>query len=48
MIILLKLHIPKKPSKNLKSQLENLKSDLGIADVDLESAILDEANDRRS
>ena len=47
-IILLKLHTPKKPSRNLKSQLESLKSDLSIADDDLENSILDEAKDRRS
>jgi molecular chaperone DnaJ len=47
-IILLKLHMPKKTSKNIKSQVGSLRSDLGISDEGLESAILDEAKDRRS
>lgn len=47
-IILLKLHMPKKFNKDVKSRVKDLKSDLGVSDEDLESAILDEAKDRRS
>jgi len=47
-IILLKLFIPKKPSKDVKSRIDSLRSDLGISKEDLESVILDEAKDRRS
>ncbi len=47
-IILLKLHLPKKPSKDVKSNVEKLRSELSISDESLESAILDEAKDRRS
>ena len=47
-IILLKLYLPKKPSKDVKSNVEKLRSELSISDESLESAILDEAKDRRS
>ena len=47
-IILLKLHMPKKPSKSVKSSVEKLTEDLGISASNLESAILDEAKERRS
>ena len=47
-IILLKLFIPKKPSKSVKSKIESLRNDLTVPDYDLQSTIIDEANDRRS
>jgi len=47
-IILLKLYLPKKPSKDVKSNVEKLRRELSISDESLESAILDEAKDRRS
>ena len=47
-IILLKLHLPKKQSKDVKLNVEKLRNELSISDEQLESAILDEAKDRRS
>ncbi|MED5485105.1 MAG: molecular chaperone DnaJ [Candidatus Thermoplasmatota archaeon] len=47
-IILLKLHMPKKTNKEVKSKVDSLRNELSISESDLESAILDEAKDRRS
>ena len=47
-IILLKLHMPKKTDKGVKSKVESLRTELSISESDLENAILDEAKDRRS
>ena len=47
-IILLKLHIPKKSSRDVKSRIESLRNDLGISDNDIESLILEESKNRRS
>jgi molecular chaperone DnaJ len=47
-IILLKLYIPKKSGKDVKSKVKTLQNDLGISDEEIESAILKESRDRRS
>ena len=47
-IILLKLHMPKKINKEVKSKVDSLRNELSVSESDLESAILDEAKDRRS
>ena len=45
--MLLKLHVPKKPSKEIKKQVEALRDGLSISDDDVEDEVRREAQERR-
>tara|TARA_B100001013_G_C24616927_1_gene445579 strand:- start:978 stop:2171 length:1194 start_codon:yes stop_codon:yes gene_type:complete len=45
--VLLKLHVPKKPSKEIKKQVEALRDGLSISDDDVEDEVRREAQERR-
>ena len=46
--VLLKLHVPKKIDKSMRSKLENLHADFGLPMDEIESMVRREAEDRRS